>query len=184
MSLDAGTRGFHGNTQKGIQSWRGGPGRGSQMRGSGQGPQEAGPPSPPRGHSAQAGSGASPRPSSRGRSNGSNSSYWSNRVGEKEDHVNCLRFANISRSVDVSFHTREPISAPVHLCVKHPHEKLLLLLSRFSRVRLCATPQTAAHQAPRSLGFSRQEHWSGLPFPSLMHESEKGKWSRAVMSDS
>ena len=50
---------------------------------------------------------------------------------------------------------------------------LLLLLSRFSRVRLCATPQTAAHQAPPSLGFSRQEHWSGLPFPSLMHESEK-----------
>ena len=49
---------------------------------------------------------------------------------------------------------------------------LLLLLSRFSRVRLCATPETAAHQAPPSLGFSRQEHWSGLPFPSLMHESE------------
>ena len=43
---------------------------------------------------------------------------------------------------------------------------LLLLLSRFSRVRLCATPETAAHQAPPSLGFSRQEHWSGLPFPS------------------
>ena len=41
---------------------------------------------------------------------------------------------------------------------------LLLLLSRFSRVRLCVTPQTAAHQAPPSLGFSRQEHWSGLPF--------------------
>ena len=50
---------------------------------------------------------------------------------------------------------------------------LLLLLSRFSRVQLCATPQTAAHQAPQSLGFSRQEHWSGLPFPSPMHESEK-----------
>ena len=45
---------------------------------------------------------------------------------------------------------------------------LLLLLSRFSRVRLCATPQTAAHQAPPSLGFSRQEHWSGLPFPSYL----------------
>ena len=43
---------------------------------------------------------------------------------------------------------------------------LLLLLSRFSRVRLCATPWTAAYQAPPSLGFSRQEHWSGLPFPS------------------
>ena len=38
--------------------------------------------------------------------------------------------------------------------------------------RLCATPQMAAHQAPPSLGFSRQEHWSGLPFPSPMHESE------------
>ena len=30
----------------------------------------------------------------------------------------------------------------------------------------------AAHQAPPSLGFSRQEHWSGLPFPSPLHESE------------
>ena len=49
---------------------------------------------------------------------------------------------------------------------------LLLLLSRFSRVRLCATPETAAHQAPPSLGFSRQEHWSGVPFPSPMRESE------------
>ena len=39
--------------------------------------------------------------------------------------------------------------------------------------RLCATPQMAAHQATASLGFSRQEHWSGLPFPSPMHESEK-----------
>ena len=46
---------------------------------------------------------------------------------------------------------------------------LLLLLSRFSRVRLCATPETAAHKAPPSLGFSRQEHWSGLPFPSPVH---------------
>ena len=49
---------------------------------------------------------------------------------------------------------------------------LLLLLSRFSRVRLCATPWTAAYQASPSMGFSRQEHWSGLPFPSPMRESE------------
>ena len=42
----------------------------------------------------------------------------------------------------------------------------------------------AAYQAPPSLGFSRQEHWSGLPFPSPMHESEKSKWSRSVVSDS
>ena len=49
---------------------------------------------------------------------------------------------------------------------------LLLLLSRFSRFRLCATPEMAAQQASPSLGFSRQEHWSGLPFPSPKHESE------------
>ena len=53
-----------------------------------------------------------------------------------------------------------------------------MLLSHFSRVRLRVTPQTAAHQAPLSLGFSRQEHWSGLPFPSPMHE----KWKVKVKS--
>ena len=36
-----------------------------------------------------------------------------------------------------------------------------------SRVRLLATPWTAAHQAPPSMGFSRQEYWSGVPLPSL-----------------
>ena len=40
------------------------------------------------------------------------------------------------------------------------------MLSRFSRVWLCATLGTAAHQAPLSTGFCRQEYWSGLPFPS------------------
>ena len=50
---------------------------------------------------------------------------------------------------------------------------LLLLLHRFSCVQLCAIPWTADHQAPPSLEFSRQEHWSGLPFPSPMHESQK-----------
>ena len=60
---------------------------------------------------------------------------------------------------------------------------LLLLLSPFSHVWLCATPYRAAHQAPPSQGFSWQEHWSGLPFPSPMHESEKWKWSRSVVMD-
>ena len=35
-----------------------------------------------------------------------------------------------------------------------------------SRVQLFVTPWTVAHQAPPSMGFSRQEYWSGLPFPS------------------
>ena len=43
---------------------------------------------------------------------------------------------------------------------------LLLLLSHFSCVRLLATPWTAAYQAPQSMGFSRQEYWSGVPLPS------------------
>ena len=52
---------------------------------------------------------------------------------------------------------------------------LLLLLSRFSRVRLCATAQMASHQAPLSLGFSRQEHWSvGCHF-LLQHMKVKSK---------
>ena len=79
--------------------------------------------------------------------------------------------------------TRSPISgAPgqQHLCLWAPSALLSSLTAvaaaaakLLSRVRLCATPETAAHQAPLSLGFSRQEHWSGLPFPSLMHKSEK-----------
>ena len=46
------------------------------------------------------------------------------------------------------------------------------------------TPWTAAHQASLSMRFSRQGHWSGLPFPSPKHESEKWKWSHSVMPNS
>ena len=45
-------------------------------------------------------------------------------------------------------------------------KELLLRLSRFSRVQLYVTLWTAAHQAPLSTGFSRQEYWSGLLFSS------------------
>ena len=48
------------------------------------------------------------------------------------------------------------ISSPMYAC----------MLSSFSCVWLCATLWTIAHQAPPSTGFSRQEYWSGLPFPS------------------
>ena len=52
----------------------------------------------------------------------------------------------------------------------YPHGDvlLLLLLSLFSHVRLCATPWTVAYQASPSMGFSRQEHWSGLPFATVL----------------
>ena len=39
-----------------------------------------------------------------------------------------------------------------------------------SRIRLLETPWTAAYQAPPSMGFSRQEYWRGLPFPSPIHK--------------
>ena len=53
---------------------------------------------------------------------------------------------------------------PLYACLIIILTKVLLLLSHFSRVRLCATPETAAHQAPPSLGFSRQEHGVGCHF--------------------
>ena len=50
---------------------------------------------------------------------------------------------------------------------------MLLLLSCFSRVPLCVTPEMAPPSLGFSrLGFSRQEYWSGLPFPSPTRESE------------
>ena len=54
--------------------------------------------------------------------------------------------------------------ACMHVCV----------LSCFGRVWLSVTPWTVAHQAPLSMGFSRQEHWSGLPFPSPGDLSDPG----------
>ena len=82
-----------------------------------------------------------------------------------------LTISNITHMLTTCF------SSPSFLpsCLQPPNQQffgytLLLLLSCFSRVQLCVTPKTAAHQAPPSLGFSRQEHWSGVPFPSPMHE--------------
>ena len=54
-------------------------------------------------------------------------------------------------------------------------------------LQLCPTlcdPIDGSPPGSPSQGFSRQEHWSGLPFPSPMHESEKWKWSSSVVSDS
>ena len=58
---------------------------------------------------------------------------------------------------------------------------LLLMLSRFSPVQLCATPYLAAHQAPPSLGFSRQKHWSGCHF--LLQFMKGKRESDTTLSD-
>ena len=57
-----------------------------------------------------------------------------------------------------------------------------VLLSCFSRVQLCATPWTVAQQAPLSLGFSRQEYWSGLPCPPLGDLPNPGMEPTSLMS--
>ena len=56
------------------------------------------------------------------------------------------------------------------------------LLSRFGRVRLFVAPWTVARQAPLSMGFSRQEYWSGLPFPSLGDLPDPGTEPTSLMS--
>ena len=55
-----------------------------------------------------------------------------------------------------------------------------------SRVQLFATPWTVAHQAPLSMEFSRQEHWSGSPFPSpgVLPNPEIEPGSPAFQADS
>ena len=89
-----------------------------------------------------------------------------------------------SPAMQVSPQPRPGTVRPMQLCPKatavvctaediHAAAAAAAAKSDTSVVSDCVTPETAAHQAPPSLGFSRQEHWSGLSFPSPMHESEK-----------
>ena len=55
------------------------------------------------------------------------------------------------------------------------HMLCYAMLSHFCRVRLCATPQMAAHPAPPSLGFSRKEHWNSIHNPSAVPTDLKFK---------
>ena len=64
--------------------------------------------------------------------------------------------------------------------------KVTVLVAHISRIRLFATPWTVAHQSPLSMGFSRQEYWSRLPFPSPGDLSNPGikSESPALQADS
>ena len=55
---------------------------------------------------------------------------------------------------------------PKHMQTQRLHVRVVRLRLGPSRVQLLVTPWTGTRQAPLSMGFSRQEHWSGLPFPS------------------
>ena len=57
---------------------------------------------------------------------------------------------------------------------------LQVKVKSLSRVRLSATPWTVAHQAPPSMGFSRQEYWSGLPFSSPELQGSSNVWGTVL----
>ena len=88
----------------------------------------------------------------------------------RQEHWSRLPFPPPGDLSDPGIESASPVSPALQTdslplsFLGHPLPHLLLLLSHISRVRLCATPETAAHQAPPSLGFSTQEHWSGLHF--------------------
>ena len=58
---------------------------------------------------------------------------------------------------------------------------IFVVLSRFSHVQLCVMLWIVARQAPLSMGFSRQEYWSGLPFPSPMHACMLSRFSHVQL---
>ena len=89
--------------------------------------------------------------------------------------LSCFACAVVNNVPDRKMHLRPCQHMQWPWPLKSHFQPSLLLPSHFSCVQLWTTP---------SLGFSRQEHWSGLPFPSPMHKSEKWKWSLSVMSDS
>ena len=61
-----------------------------------------------------------------------------------------------------------------HLLLERKAVTNLVKMKSLSRVRLFVTPWTVAYQVPPSMGFSRQEYWSGLPFPSPGHLPDPG----------
>ena len=77
--------------------------------------------------------------------------------------------------------------SPATLCNPMTNFQQSLLAAAAKSLQSCPTLCDSIDGSPPgspSLGFCRQEHWSGLPFPSLVHESEKWKWSHSVVSDS
>ena len=83
------------------------------------------------------------------------------------DHCNEREYWNKASHTNFSKHIKLRFTLYCSLltaiaCLKKQHG----VLSHFSRVQLFVTPWTIAHQAPLSMGFSRQEYWHGLPFPT------------------
>jgi len=89
--------------------------------------------------------------------------------GHESYLVNCHKPAGSARSDFENLNFRLPASA-IMPCKPSP----IIVLSHLRHVRLFATPWTIAHQAPLSMGFSREEYWSGLPCPPPRHLTDPG----------
>ena len=77
--------------------------------------------------------------------------------------------------------------ATVHGFTRLEHNWMTAAVAAAKLLQSCPTlcdPKDGSPPGSPSLGFSRQEYWSGLPFSSPVHESEKWKWSCSVVSDS
>ena len=71
--------------------------------------------------------------------------------------------------------TKVFLSCPLSPSLQTPCPPEMLLLSHFSHVRLLVTPQSVAYQAPPSVGFSRQEYWTGVPLPSPARDAKRAQ---------
>ena len=108
--------------------------------------------------------------------------------------VQCLPYCWVTSVVSFSVrpHRRQPPGSPVPgilqartlewVAISFSNAwKWKVKVKSLSCVRLFATPRTAAHQAPPSMGFSRQEYWSGVPspFPSVFLRPSDSAWNLA-----
>ena len=106
-------------------------------------------------------------------------------------NMNNISFGNCGKySVSISYNDHRKIIYSLAL-FRTIFNTLLLLLSCFSRVQLCATSQTTIHHAPPFLGFSRQEYWNGVPLFSplthctsvLLNQLKKKNWWKYVKTN-
>ena len=86
-------------------------------------------------------------------------SEWDSRIGPREGNLRGDRGETEKRETKSHLLTS-------CMCQALPKAYRQVKVNLLSRVRLFATPWTVAYQAPPSMGFSRQECWNGLPFPS------------------
>ena len=91
-------------------------------------------------------------------------------MGERTDSALEAVSPGLSRFTQNTTHTHTDAHTHIHICVY----MRACMLSHFNCVQLFATLWSIAHHVPLSMGFSRQEYWSGLPFPASGDLSDPG----------